>query len=200
LIMMWMDRINAQSESGIESSLSQKRYTQHQKKENKMKNTKSIPILILLSFFLGCEDTSQKEELNPLLGSWNSQFEYEYRPDIVIEGVADTSMIRCTAEIEFLSEVFTINVSPPVPSQLWWHGARSQWFGDYDIREDTIYFSAADSSTLADPYLFEISGDTLFLSMVYMSDESGIMLVSVGGGLPWGYAGRIHSGWFLRKE
>ncbi|MCF7823515.1 MAG: hypothetical protein K9N35_05025 [Candidatus Marinimicrobia bacterium] len=136
-----------------------------------MKNKSPLPILILLSFFLGCEARSQKEELSSLLGSWDGQFEYEYRPEIVIDGIVDASNIKWSSVIEFYPERFTINLGPPVQSQLWWHDSRSQLFGDYIQKNDTLYFSIADSSALDDPYLFKVAGDTLYLSMVYKVNE-----------------------------
>ena len=116
--------------------------------------------------------------------------------------IGTENTVEYISKIEFHDGLFTITVDPPVhqSSLTWWIDSRSEWFGDYNIEDDTIFFSVADTSLSKSPYRYEMRSDSLYLSMVYESTDEGIMLVPLGGGLPWGHAGMIQHGWFEKVE
>jgi len=166
-----------------------------------MKSINILGILMLGLLFQSCEEENLLIENEIQNTSWESNYEVIHKLIIAVpEGSPGFDTIQYTSIIHFYEDQFTVNVAPPVrPSEyIWWTGSRSQWFGDYNIEDDTIFFNVADSSVSNSPYLYEMSIDSLFLSMVYSSTDEGIMLVPLGGGLPWGHAGMIHHGWFKK--
>ncbi|MBC8147857.1 MAG: hypothetical protein H8E98_07740 [Bacteroidetes bacterium] len=155
-------------------------------------------IIIFILSIVGCEDETVPTDHDLIQGNWVSNFEVTYPPEMDLGSV---TIVEYEATLGFQEDSFTINVAPPVMQNpmIWWSEYRSQWFGNYSLNGDTIFFNVTDSSEIRSPYIFKLHNDSLYMAIVYESDESGIMLVTLGGGLPWGHAQRMHFGWFYKS-
>ena len=159
--------------------------------------------LISILMLYGCEEENSLTDYDSFQGSWKSTFTVIYEPEMIFpEGGNSPDTVNYTARIEFKENDFTLNVNPPVRpySFRWWGGSRSQWFGEFSLEKDTIFFDVADSSVVHTPYIYVLNLDSLFLSRAYVrAEDDSVLSVTLGGGLPWGFAGMKQNGWFQKQ-
>jgi hypothetical protein len=159
----------------------------------------------MIMFLGGCSD---RLSLNPeftINGTWITEFEVTHYNIITYPEDTDPSYtLTHTSTLRFDKGEFTVRVDPSVPPFYDMWVTDSVWEGQYFIEGDELTLAADCDYDITEVYTFEITGDTLRLSMKMENrvDKNGYayVVMPIWGGLPWGRAMLCHGGSFTRDE